>query len=259
MTKRSESLRTGGQIGGSARRAGSRPMHRCRILLLALIPVAQVEADAGAVIEVLERFNEYPVSASDEASLRHALRHQLPATGQHAARDVRTEIVLSSRLTVEDRMGGCVWSGPKYRLEMTTTVPNWPDRAQAKPELQEFWDEASGHLREHEAGHRRLAQEAAAELVNQVRDLDTARFRSQPCKKLQKKISAIEARVLMRLDLKHDGYDRRTRNGARGIEQMSATKPSCANLAFRSGAECSAAASPLCPCPSDAGKLLRDP
>lgn len=229
-------------------------------LLLCACVSSSALAEAGATLEVAETFGAYSVSASDAASLRNALRHSDWEAVDHEASPARTSISLTSRLTLEDREDGCAWSGPEYRLDMHTSLPQWSERAQAASELQAQWDEALQGVRVHEEGHRQLAREIVTNLLRQVNELDAGYYRSRPCHAVRKRIGALEARERMRLDLKHDSYDRRTGNGAeQGATLQVAERPTCAGLAFRSGQECSKAASPLCVCPSDAGRLLRDP
>src|SRR5690606_28244791 len=94
-------------------------------LLLCAGITSSALAEHGATLEAVETFGEYPITATDAASLRDALRHAPADDADHEASPARTSITLSSRLTLEDVDGGCAWSGPRYRLDMHTLLPQW--------------------------------------------------------------------------------------------------------------------------------------
>lgn len=172
------------------------------------------DAAGGITLEVHERIRTYEVQAPGLNGLVEALGAQPPRPGLNRRAHALTEIVLDSRLTLTPTPAGCHWEGPEIILEVTTWLPKWVEADVAPAASQKRWRALRRGLDAHEAGHRDLAREAAAEWLQDIQAIERAAFTTQPCRAIQHRLASLRTRVLLRLQMRQDRYDMRTRFGA---------------------------------------------
>lgn len=93
-------------------------------------------------------------------------------------------------------------------LDVTTTLPRWRRPADVDPALVDLWREWRGGLVDHEAGHRAMALEAAAEVLRALRG-----ERAASCDELPEAVDAAGRAIVSRYRELHRRYDEATAHG----------------------------------------------
>ena len=217
------------------------------------LPVAALAFSMSTVasdIEVRDETHFYEVHADDVYTLIDALDHSHPGSQQGKGAHSRTHYALSVRYTAVAAGEGCQWENMGVEVDLSTWLPEWKNPPDKPESLIEQWSPFLQGLEDHEAGHRDLAREAAAELSLALDSLDVSRFSALPCRSLHREVSRLQTRTLMRLALNQRRYDRRTRFGATQGSVLTAKEIICCPRTARvSRSACRSIDSKACLCP----------
>lgn len=178
---------------------------------LRLITAAALCAMAAlAHADVQEQLHQrtYRVDLQEGQSLAGALDAATPVTRlgtQRLHSDTEWDLQWHYSLS-EDKDGRCSLSSVRTTLNMTVVLPalgQAPDAARLR------FDQHLQALRRYEAGHQRIASEAARRLELRLRELVSA----PTCLALEQRVNQVGYRELDTARAQQDDYDRQTRFG----------------------------------------------
>jgi predicted secreted Zn-dependent protease len=152
--------------------------------------------------------NYYRVGGTNAWQVRLSMAQARPWKGQTNL-DARTtwDIRWNSRLRPDG--DSCSLRSFETKTTIKVTLPAWTNVLQAPVELRARWFKYLEALREHEAGHVRLAQAAAEEIRKRVQALPP----KSSCGELSRTIDATAHKVLDEYDEQQARYDQETRHG----------------------------------------------
>ena len=153
--------------------------------------------------------NYYTVSASTARELRARLDQSQPWKGRRPS-DASTDWNIQWTYSVVSSETGCRVRSVETKTEITITLPRWVPGPDSSPGLVQHWEDYLKALMEHEAGHCRIVQAAAAEIRKR-----TQMLRETPtCEALGDFINAAANKALSEYRAQEAQYDRKTGNGA---------------------------------------------
>jgi predicted secreted Zn-dependent protease len=167
----------------------------------------RAEPAAGIEVSIGERF--YEVAGVTPRELNRALRRNGPRDDEADRRWFgATDFTLRYRYDPMPWGDGCRAGIPHVRVELVTTLPEWPDREAAPAPLRRDWDLFLGRLREHERGHQRIAILMGQELLRAIEAL-----RATDCATLRVEARRLALAFESAGELEHRSWDQETRHG----------------------------------------------
>lgn len=161
---------------------------------------------APVVQETTER---YPVAGNCEKDLSEQLARKATCRPDGRKYDSQVKWKVGWAFDHERAAGACSPEGFRLTVNMTTSLPDWVDRATAPEPLMFKWDVYLQSLERHEQGHRAIVLRAAEELSRAIAALPPA----SSCKELDRRVNQVCRTRLARLAEEQDGYDAETEHG----------------------------------------------
>lgn len=166
-----------------------------------------------AAVEVEESRKHYSITGSKPGQLKRSMKSLGPREG--GRRYVAyTSWTLTWIYTFDEGESECRLDSFDVVAEIETTLPRWKPDADAPSELIEKWKHFVEAVERHEAGHARLAVEAAGSIDAAVRTLGAR----SSCAELEREIVATAEEKVERYRQREGEYDRETHQGkAQGV------------------------------------------
>jgi predicted secreted Zn-dependent protease len=162
----------------------------------------------GAAVEVEQTRQHYAITGSKARQLKRDMKRLGPREG--GRRYVAyTAWTLTWTYTFDEGARECRLDAFDVRAEIETTLPRWEPAAGARSELIEKWERFLEAIERHEAGHARLAFEAAGSVDAAVRSLGAR----STCAELEREIVATAEQEVERYRRREREYDQETRHG----------------------------------------------
>jgi len=173
------------------------------LLLLGLLPVSVALASEQADI------NYYAISGSTTKQLLASMEEKGPADNTGRRFHGYTRWHVSWTYDASAQQDGCVIDKVDTEVSGTITLPEWTDASTADGALRARWLRYSQVLREHEEGHFRFAQAAAADIRRQLGGFSSG----QDCKAMYKEANRLAQQILREHQQRERAYDRETQHG----------------------------------------------
>ena len=156
-------------------------------------------------VEIVEAtLKTYAVTGTTPERIRESMKENGPyfwhrrATARAAA-----ELNLDWDYREEKVEDGCRIRAFKVVVRVGLVMPEWRDRADARPEAQASWDRLYADLLRHERGHHAIAVEAGNELARRIRALGAF----PDCASISPAIGRLRLQVRGKYDFVHRDYD----------------------------------------------------
>ena len=104
--------------------------------------------------------------------------------------------------------GGCGLRDIRVTLDVETTLPRWTPPQTASANLVQMWRTYLEHVKQHEAGHRRIAEQNARELLSALTALHGA-----TCPQVWDEASRTAERIVSEGRARNRAYDVETKHG----------------------------------------------
>lgn len=165
-------------------------------------------AAAGTRMSIVGHEQYYDIDGASAGALRDQIHRLGPRDGRGQAADALTIWNIESNYVVAPSGDGCVLRNIQVTLELTLTLPRWTPPSTAAPRLLESWRSYLQHLKQHEAGHRAIAEQNARALATALTGL-----RAPSCQELTDSASRAAERLLADGRARNRAYDVDTKNG----------------------------------------------
>lgn len=173
-------------------------------------PAAGAAVPAVLPIAISARDQFYDIDGSSAGALRESIHRLGPAGGD----DALTVWELESSYRAASDGADCGLKDVKVTLTVTTTLPRWTPPNDATATLRQTWRTYLQHVRQHEAGHRTIAERNARELVRVLQAL-----RAPTCSELETLASRRVEEVVADGRARNRQYDVDTKHGqTQGVE-----------------------------------------
>ncbi len=165
---------------------------------------AAAAAPAALPIVITAHDQYYDIDGSSAGALRESIRRLGPAGGD----DALTVWELESTYRATPDGADCGLKDVKVTLTVTTTLPRWAPPSDATATLRQTWRTYVQHVRQHEAGHRTIAERNARDLVRVLQAL-----RAPTCAELETLASRRVEEVVADGRARNRQYDVDTKHG----------------------------------------------
>lgn len=154
----------------------------------------------------------YRVTAATFAEIQAEIRRHGPRINGRQWAGATSYNMRWTYVTRPNPLTGCELRDIRIALAAAITMPEWLPEEEADDETKLWWRRFERGLMDHEAGHARLAVNAA----NRLRDA-MARLRAGDCATLQREANDLARRHLEQLRTAQESYDAETRHGGTQI------------------------------------------
>ena len=155
----------------------------------------------------------YDIDGSSAGALREQI-HRLGPKDGGAARDALTVWTIDWTYAEARSSDGCALRNVKVTLTLNTTLPRWAPPAGTPARLIESWRTYLRNVKLHEAGHRRIAEQNARDLLAALLAL-----RGSTCQEVWDAASRTAERLVAEGRARNRGYDVQTKHGqTQGVE-----------------------------------------
>ena len=165
-------------------------------------------------VRVVVTYHTYPITASTLREMRQAIAGSGPMSGGRRWDGV-TNASLRWQYAFDSSPAGCRIRDERTNVDVRITMPEWRPDAEADEGTKLWWARYHAALMEHERGHGRLAVEAAAEIVRQLRLVPVG----SRCEEVSARAGRIGPTQLQLLRARQAQYDRETNHGAVQIRE----------------------------------------
>jgi len=182
------------------------PMKHCVLMILLL--VHGVIANAGLLSpEVTRHQQTYAIYGDSGKALRKEMNRK-GATFNGKRFDAETRWNVNWRFNNAPDHEGCRITQAQVTVDIHMTLPEWKNRAAAKPALQQRWDQYYRALMAHEEGHAQFGIRSAHEIQALLPRLSAA-----DCHTLNQLANDKAMDVINRYAEQERAYDRDTNHG----------------------------------------------
>ena len=177
-----------------------------RLWMLLLLPAGIVQAVIASPVETQHQ-QTYAIYGDSSNALRKEMnRKGVTVNGQRFDAETRWNVNWRFNNVLDDN--GCRITQAQVTLDIRMTLPEWKDRAAAKPKLQQRWDHYYRALVAHEEGHARFGRQAAQGIQALLPTLSAA-----DCHTLNRLANDKAMGVINRYAEQERAYDRDTNHG----------------------------------------------
>jgi predicted secreted Zn-dependent protease len=152
--------------------------------------------------------NYYVVGGTNVMLIRHSMFAARPVTATNAF-DAFTHWAVRADYQFRPNGGQWVLHNPRINLSVTVTLPRWIPGLPVGPELIQTWNEYVTNLAAHEAGHMKIAREAAEDVQRQLEAMPG--YPTAP--EARRAAQTIMNEVVDEFRVREREYDRQTRHG----------------------------------------------
>ncbi|HVH09017.1 MAG TPA: DUF922 domain-containing protein [Gemmatimonadales bacterium] len=174
-------------------------------------PEAAPAAAAAAALRpaITGRVQYYDIDGTSPGELREQIK-RLGPRDEGAPRDALTvwNLEWAYHEATGPSGGSCGLRDVRVTLDLETTLPRWTPPQGASPSLVQTWRTYLDHVKVHEAGHRRIAEQNARDLMNALTAL-----RGTTCKEAWDQASPTAERIVSEGRVKNRAYDLETKHG----------------------------------------------
>ena len=174
-------------------------------------PAAAPSGAAGSstprpAITVREQY--YDIDGSSAGALRDQINRLGPKDESGQSRDALTVWNLEWAYGTAQRGDSCVLRDLKVTLEVGVTLPRWKPPSTATQRLVDSWRTYLQRVRQHETGHRAIAERNARDLMTAL-----GAMRGTACDKLSSEASRIAEGIVADGRARNRAYDVETKHG----------------------------------------------
>ncbi|OLD04188.1 MAG: hypothetical protein AUI99_03410 [Gemmatimonadetes bacterium 13_1_40CM_3_69_22] len=176
------------------------------------VPVAAPGSAGAAAPAPIRPFLEsheqyYDIEGSTTGALREQMHRLGPRDGD-AARDALTVWTIDWTYAEARTADGCGLRDVKVTLTLSTTLPRWVPAAGTPAHVVDSWKTYFQHVRQHEAGHRAIAEQNARDLLAALSSM-----RAATCQQVMDAASRTGERIVAEGRAKNRAYDVQTKHG----------------------------------------------
>jgi predicted secreted Zn-dependent protease len=157
---------------------------------------------------ITAREQYYDIDGSSAGALRDQIHRLGPKDESGQSRDALTVWNLEWTYGTAQRGDSCTLRDVKVTLDVAVTLPRWKPPSTATPRLLDSWRHYLEHVRQHETGHRVIAERNARELMTALGAL-----RGTACDKLSSEASRIAEGIVAEGRARNRAYDVETKHG----------------------------------------------
>jgi predicted secreted Zn-dependent protease len=150
----------------------------------------------------------YDIDGSSAGALRDQINRLGPKDESGKSRDAVTVWSIEWGYAAASRPEGCVLHDVKVTLNVAVTLPRWKPPATASPGVVRSWQAYLKAVREHEAGHRAIAERNAREVMAALTPL-----RGPNCDVLSDQATRIAEQIVADGRARNRAYDVETKHG----------------------------------------------
>jgi predicted secreted Zn-dependent protease len=184
---------------------------RARFVLFHLLAALAALAGRAPAQTVHWATNFYAVTGTNFREIRQSIARARPWKDDF---DGDTRWRVAWNFNTVQTANGCACTGFHTTTTLTITAPRWTPPAGVLPEVKEQWTRYFTNLLQHEAGHARLALDAASEIQKRI----SAVTAGPDCAQLRDTINQRAEKVVADYRAREAEYDRRTEHGRRREE-----------------------------------------
>ncbi|HKW40786.1 MAG TPA: DUF922 domain-containing protein [Gemmatimonadales bacterium] len=150
----------------------------------------------------------YDIDGSSAGALRDQIHRLGPKDESGQSRDAMTVWSLEWTFGTAQRSDSCALRDVKVTLDVTTTLPRWKPPATVTQRLIDSWRTYLEHVKQHETGHRVIAERNARELMSAL-----GAMRGSSCQKLSDDASRRAEEIVADGRSRNRAYDVETKHG----------------------------------------------
>jgi predicted secreted Zn-dependent protease len=157
---------------------------------------------------ITAREQYYDIDGSSAGALRDQIQRLGPKDETGQSRDALTVWNLEWSYGTAQQGDSCALRDVKVTLDVAVTLPRWKPPSTATPRLIDSWRSYLQHVRQHEAGHRLIAERNARELMTAL-----GAMRGAACNKLATDASRAAEGIVAEGRSRNRAYDVETKHG----------------------------------------------
>jgi predicted secreted Zn-dependent protease len=157
---------------------------------------------------ITAREQYYDIDGSSAGALRDQINRLGPKDESGQSRDALTVWNLEWSYGTAQQGDSCALRDVKVTLDVAVTLPRWKPPSTATPRLTDSWRSYLQHVRQHEAGHRLIAERNARELMTAL-----GTMRGTSCDKLSSDASRAAEGIVADGRSRNRAYDVETKHG----------------------------------------------
>ncbi|MGQ5522629.1 DUF922 domain-containing protein [Chitinimonas sp. PSY-7] len=189
-------------------------MSKHRRVQVSVLAVAASSLFAATEVKQNQRAIYYDVYGLTADAVRHSMDKNTPIRSASGVFRGEMKTWLDWDISWWQQNGSCRITRVSVMSKATTTLPRWQDEAKAPVALQQRWNGFMKALKQHEAGHAKIAQSWVDKLIPGLRKISP----NPSCEALYAEARRLAAEYQSNNQREQDEYDKRTRHGeAEGV------------------------------------------